>query len=283
MRIIIIFWFCFAHVVSLKAQIQDTDIFLYEIDWDKKDLKKKKNLTSWKGYDNQPFFSSDGERLYFTRAFSDQSDVYYYDIRLKVIREFTVTKESEYSPNVTPDGKYISVIRVEKDSAQRLWKFPISVGEPELLFEQLKPVGYQTWVNDQTVAMFILGSPNSLHLGNTLHGSSKPITYDIGRSLHHYNGSVYFVHKESATSWMIKKLDVASEQITTIAETLAGREDFTVTKSGRILMGNGEDIYELKSLKWKRIFKLKDQGFKDFNRLAISDDESKLALVVVMD
>ena len=41
-------------LVSAQVQV-DTDIFLYEIDWDKKQLKKKKNLTNWKGYDNQPF------------------------------------------------------------------------------------------------------------------------------------------------------------------------------------------------------------------------------------
>ncbi len=47
-------------------------------------------------------------------------------------------------------------------------------------------------------------------------------------------------------------------------------------------MSDGEDIYGLISLQWKRIVKLKDQGFKDFNRLAVSDGESKLAFVVVM-
>ncbi len=98
-------------LVSAQVQV-DTDIFLYEIDWDKNQIKKKKNLTNWKGYDNQPFFSPDAQRVYFTRRFKDQSDIYYYDVRLKVIREFTATLESEYSPNVTPDCNYISVIRV---------------------------------------------------------------------------------------------------------------------------------------------------------------------------
>ncbi len=238
-------------LVSAQVHV-DTDIFLYEIDWDKNQLKKKKNLTNWKGYDNQPFFSPDVQRVYFTRRFNDQSDIYYYDVRLKVIREFTATQESEYSPNVTPDGKYISVIRVEKDSTQRLWKFSVDMGEPELIFENVKPVGYQTWVDDQIVALFVLGNPNSLHLANIIDGTSKPITYDIGRSLHYNNGSVYFVKKENSVLWWIKKLDVELRQVTTIAETLPGREDFTVTSSGRILMGDGIDIYVLKSAKWKK-------------------------------
>ncbi len=283
MKIILV---CFLFVVqnfALSAQTQDTDIFLYEIDWDKKDLKKEKNLTKWKGYDNQPYFSPDGGRLFFTRAFRDQSDIYYYDTRLKVIKEFRSTPESEYSPTVTPDGQHVSVIRVEQDSTQRLWKFPIERGEPELIFKKVKPVGYQAWVDDQTVALFVLGSPNSLQLGDAFDGTTKKITYNIGRSLHYYNGVVYFTNKESDSSFTLKKLDVATEKVTSMVKTKNNSEDFTVTTSGRILMGDGQDIYELKSSKWKKLFKLKDKGFKDFNRLAVSDDETKLALVVVMD
>ena len=37
----------------------------------------------------------------------------------------TNTPESEYSPTVTPDGAHISVIRVEADGTQRLWRFTI--------------------------------------------------------------------------------------------------------------------------------------------------------------
>lgn len=282
MRIIIIICLYFVQATYLGAQTPDTDVLLYDIDWNKKQLKNKKNLTNWKGYDNQPFFSPDAQRVYFTRALKDQSDAYYYDLKLKVVREFTSTQESEYSPTVTPDGKHISVIRVEKDSTQRLWRFPTDMGEPELIFENVKPVGYQAWVDDQTVALFILGSPNSLHLANTIDGTSKPITYGIGRSLHYNQGNVFFVHKENATDWWIKKMEVATEKVTTVSKTLDGREDFVVTKSGKILMGDGEAIYELKSLKWKKLFKFKNPGFKDFNRLAVSDDESKLAIVAVM-
>ena len=40
-------------------------------------------------------------------------------------RRVTNTPESEYSPTVTPDGAHISVIRVEADGTQRLWRFTL--------------------------------------------------------------------------------------------------------------------------------------------------------------
>ena len=48
------------------------------------------------------------------------SDIYRYDIASQAISQVTNTPEAEYSPTVTPDGRHISVIRVESDGTQRL-------------------------------------------------------------------------------------------------------------------------------------------------------------------
>ena len=279
---LIVLYFLVVSSVSGQPSI-DTDIFIYEIDWDKRQLYNGKNITSWSGYDNQPFFNKNSKGLYFTRLFSDQSDAYYYDLDSESLQPFVETIESEYSPTLTPDGKYISTIRVEQDSSQRLWRFPVGNGNPELLLPTLEPVGYQAWIDNQHVALFVLGSPNTLQIGDISRGTSRVITNNIGRSLHHYKGSIFFVHKEEGSGWWIKRLDVANETITKVIETLPGREDFTVTTSGRILMGDGEDIYVERGGKWQKLFTVEGLGFSDFNRMVVSPDESKLALVVVMD
>ena len=41
------------------------------------------------------------------------------------LSQVTNTPEAEYSPTVTPDRRHISVIRVEADGTQRLWRFAI--------------------------------------------------------------------------------------------------------------------------------------------------------------
>src|ERR1044071_6706481 len=83
------------------------------------------NVTARAGYDNQPFFSPDGRSLYYTSARGGQSDIYRYDFAGKASAQVTATPESEYSPTVMPDGKHLSVVRVERDSTQRLWAFTL--------------------------------------------------------------------------------------------------------------------------------------------------------------
>jgi dipeptidyl aminopeptidase/acylaminoacyl peptidase len=119
---------------------------------------KPTKISAWDGYNNQPFFLPDGKGLLYTSIRADkQADIYRYDIKTVATTRITETTESEYSATVTPDGKFFSVIRVEADQSQRLWKFPLPGGQPQLVLEKVKPVGYQCWIDDRRLALFILG------------------------------------------------------------------------------------------------------------------------------
>jgi len=82
-----------------------------------------------------------------------------------------------------PDGKSISVVRVEADGTQRLWKFSLAGGGPSLILEDIKPVGYHLWVNDYTLALFVLGKPNTLQLVDLRSGKAEVIADNPGRIL----------------------------------------------------------------------------------------------------
>src|SRR5690606_4344383 len=69
--------------------------------------------------------------------------------------------KSEFSPSLTDCGLYVSAVTIEEDSAQRLWLYPINMGEPELLYDDIMPVGYYDWHNN-IAAMQVLGTPNEL-------------------------------------------------------------------------------------------------------------------------
>ena len=59
------------------------------------------------------------------------------------------------------------MVRVEADATQRLWKFPLAGGKPILVLEKIKPVGYQAWIDQNTLALFILGAagkPSTLQI-----------------------------------------------------------------------------------------------------------------------
>jgi len=75
------------------------------------------------------------------------------------------------SQQKTEDPTATRVIRVERDSTQRLWSFDLTGGDPRLVLERIKPVGYHAWVDPTTLALFVLGSPNSLQIADLGTGS----------------------------------------------------------------------------------------------------------------
>jgi hypothetical protein len=144
----------------------DTEIFLAPFAPGANPVGRPVNITNNRGYDNQPAFTPDGAGILFTsvRGGGTQTDIYRYDVQSGALAQVTRTPESEYSPTVTPDGAHISVIRVEADGTQRLWRFTLEGGAPELVLPGIKPVGYHAWADGRTLALFVLGSPASLQL-----------------------------------------------------------------------------------------------------------------------
>src|SRR5258705_12870036 len=131
------------------------------------------NITSSPGYDNQPSFAPDGRSVLFTSLRGGaQTDIYRYDIAAGRVERVTNTPESEYSPTESPDGAHISVIRVEADGAQRLWRFTMDGTQPELVLADVKPVGYHAWGDDHTLALFVLGRPATLQIADTRTGKA---------------------------------------------------------------------------------------------------------------
>ena len=278
-------------LVSLTALAQtppDTEIFLVDITLKPHpaQLSKPTNITQRKGYDNQPSFTPDGSALLYTSLREDgQTDIYRYDIIAQTTTQLTHTPESEYSPTVMPDQKHFSVIRVEKDQTQRLWQFPISgVGEPGLLLEKVKPVGYHCWLDADWLALFMLGSPNSLQLARVSTGDTLQMANSIGRALHLVPGknALSFVHKRTPTDWEIQQLDLKTRQITRIVRTLDGSEDFVWGPNETLFMAKGAILYQCNpatSPTWTPVADFSTAGVNQLTRLAIDKSGKKLAVV----
>ena len=274
-----------------QAPIPSTDIYLtpiYPIDYSLK-LSAVRNLTNRPGYDNQPSFLPDGKSLLYTSVRADgQADIFQYRFADNTITQLTHTEESEYSPTIMPEGRHFSVVRVEKDSTQRLWKFPLASGAPSVVLEQVKPVGYHAWVDTNTVVLFVLGEPNTLQLANVRTGKSEAIQENIGRSLHKIpkREAISFVHKISESEWTVKQCDLKSREVSVIIPTLPGSEDYAWMPNGALLMAKGTQVFYCspeRSRNWQMIAdfvpNLVDEGVDNITRLAVSPDGNWLALV----
>lgn len=276
------------HLMAWGQAPPDTELFLVDLTRSGQALQvgSPRNITQRKGYDNQPSFTPDGRAVLYTSAREDgQTDIYRYDLRQQTNTPLTRTPESEYSPTVTPDRNYFSVIRVEKDQTQRLWKFPISgAGNPVLVLGNVKPVGYHCWLTPDSLALFILGKPNSLQLARVSTGDTVRLAGNIGRSLHNVPGkkAVSFVHKRTTTDWTISQLDRQTRQISPMVPTLPGSEDFVWTPDGTLLMGQGAALYQCRpgnGTGWTKLADFSAAGITQITRLAIDPRGKTLVFV----
>ena len=259
-------------IILFDISIQPTSII----------LTKPVNITSHKGYDNQPFFS--GNNIYYSSEMdSGQMDIQKYNYHTGITSVVTHTEENEFSPTVTPDGKFISCILQRMDKKQDLVKYPIKGGSPVTLINTLK-VGYHAWADKNILLLFVLEDTNrnALHYYNVTTREDKKITTDIGRSLQKIPGktAVSFIQRTAGAS-MINEYDVKRKKVTTIMPALHDAEFLTWTRNGIILMSDGKDIYFTKRGKdnWQKVIINGDVILKNISRLALNEQNTKIAVV----
>lgn len=254
------------------------------------------NISNSPGYDNQPSFTPDGRSILFTSVRGDRkpdagnaaatgSDVYRYDIASRTLTQITATPESEYSPTVMPDGQHISVVRVEADGTQRLWRFPLEGGSPELVLSGVKPVGYHAWIDERTLALFVLGTPNTLQLAS-VSGTTDVIARDIGRSLSRMpGGGISYVQRGTgeAGSLVVMHLDAKTRQTAPLVRVIPGaREaDLAWTPDGLLLLAHEGRLYSWRAgmPEFAPAADLGALGLKAVTRMAVSPRGDWLALV----
>ncbi len=274
-------------VVTL-AQTTNEEIFLVSLSrtGGKLSASGARNLTNRPGYDNQPSWSRDGNTLFFTVREELQTEIYGIEPASGRLTRVTMTSpESEYSATMMPSGDAVSVIRVERDSAQRLWSVPLNGSAGVVIFENIKPVGYHTWANDTLLALFVLGSPNTLQLANTRTGRGDTIVTSIGRSLHTTrDGQVSFVHKVSTDEWWLTLLDPRTRQTRRLVRMPPRVEDYAWTPDGIVLAGEGSVLKSFDPQRggdWAVVGDLARFGMTSITRLSVSPRGDAVAVVAL--
>lgn len=252
------------------------------------------NLTKRDGYDNQPSFDARGRAIFYTRRAPNallgnaerdvQTDIWRYALDGSSHVPATVTAESEYSAQVTADGNAITVIRVERDSAQHLWRMPLTAGgTSERLVGRVKPVGYYAWVGSKVV-MFVLGSPATLQLMDTLTGRIDTVARDIGRGVKRVPGTsrVSFVQRAGA-QWFIEEVDITTKAVTRLVPTLPKVDEYAWVDSTTLLAGTGTTLQTWKRGQsgWTVAADLAYAPLTDISRVTIDPTGNWLAFVAV--
>lgn len=245
------------------------------------------NITNREGYDNQPSFTADGRELFFTSVRADsQADIYKYHLEAKTTERLTKTApESEYSATQLPYPKNFSVIRVEKDSTQRLWTLAPDGSDGRPTFANIKPVGYHTWIDTYHAALFVLGSPNALVLADTRTGRGDTLARNIGRSLvtlPHGNGFSFFARR--GQDWIVTIVRLTrANKVAYIQPVVAAPSgmDYIAWIGGSAIGGTGSRllVWTPGTDAWREVADLSAQGITRISRIVVSRDLKHLAIV----
>jgi dipeptidyl aminopeptidase/acylaminoacyl peptidase len=272
----------------------DTEIFVASLSTgtDGPIVGRPANITNSPGYDNQPSFTPDGRSILFTSIRGGtQTDIYRYDIASRTVTRVTETPESEYSPTMTPDGGHISVIRVEADQTQRLWRFTTDGRQPELVLANVKQVGYHAWIDEHTLVLFVLGQPATLQLADVGTGASRVIVSGIGRSLQRIpgRGTISFVAREASggppaePKLSVRELDPKTARVTPLVAAVSGaREaDLAWTPDGLLLMADKDVLFGWRrgDRDWRKVADLAALGLHGVSRIAVNAKGDQIAFV----
>jgi hypothetical protein len=243
------------------------------------------NVTRRAGYDNQPSFLPDGSALLYTVIGADgQADIWRYDIRSRRATRVTATPESEYSPTPMPGGKRFSVIRVERDSAQRLWSFAMNGSDPQLLVGGLKPVGYHAWLGPNRLLAYVLGPPATLHVIDRDGANDEVRARDIGRALQRIPGQSWysFSQRDSTKALWIVSQPFEGGPVAPLVPAPEDDEFHAWTPAGALLSATEGTIVRWdghtgEDGEWLPIATI--PGVRNISRLAVSPDGRWLAFV----
>jgi dipeptidyl aminopeptidase/acylaminoacyl peptidase len=253
-------------------------------------------------YDNQPSFLPDNSAVLFTsRRDGKQTDIYRYDLppirgdqASQAVTQLTHTPESEYSATVTPDRKTFSVIRVEADNTQRLWRFDLDGSNPRLVLENIKPVGYHAWMDETHLALFILGAgggaPATLQIADTKTGKAEVAATGIGRSVLIRPGAGTVSYMTTGASRQVMEWNPKMQASTALFPPFENSQDAAWAPDGALWMASGLKIMRraARDSDWSLVADLDTGGrggpgvppqFKSITRLAISPDGKWLAFV----
>jgi WD40-like Beta Propeller Repeat len=277
-----------AFALYSSGQYPDTEIYVADMKMsnDSTYFRVPQNITNHPGYDNQPCFSPNGASLYYVSLNGEQTDVMRYSFHSRKAATVTRTPESEFSPGLSPDGLKMTVVRIDTDSGQRAYAFPLDQPGNASVISGTDSIGYYCWLNDTELAMFILGSPHTLQVLNRTLLQRSRIAGDIGRCMKLSADStlLYFVIKHSETDWKIHSYYIKDHTVAEVVPLFPGNEDFVVLKNGTLLTGDKGLLYALYGgkKKWKQVADF-SASTGPFLRLAVNPQENKIALVVSVE
>lgn len=273
---------------SLQAQT-GTDLWVMNTSGKGSNLKllteSAHTLTDRAEYDNQPNFINEYQLVFSAADENGNHDIIVYNFESDKFTNLSKTSDrSEFSPSITDCGMYIAAVVMEPDKKQRIWLYPTSFEDAELLYDDIEPVGYYDWY-DNKAAMFVLGDPNKLIYAR---GRNDLVEIDSGiartvKKRPKTSEITYMTQPSEEVSGIIKSFDIESGKREVYLTGISGAQDFIWIDKNHLLMASGNEIFirKYKDENWKSLGKINSDTHENITRMAYSEDLN--VLVVAMN
>lgn len=268
----------------MAAQLPETDLWLFKLKSDKNQLtlSEGKNITSRKGYDNQPFFTPDNKSILYVSIREDnQADIYSYSISKKENMQLTKTKVSEYSPNYTPDSKYISSVVVEADSTQRLWLYNLDGTIAKCYNEGIDSIGYYSWLSSDSLLYYKLTNPHSLRAFYKSSEEDVWLCNHPSRAFKRTKGNEFIYAIKDSLSITYRSYNTLIKKSTEYAYHKSTSEDFVWNEVLGLVKSEGTQLlqYNVPTKSWLTLFDFASFGIKKITRFAFDSKNKQLVIV----
>ncbi len=274
-----------------KANLPETEIFLFDLEMgDTLTISNARNVTTRTGYDNQPRFTPDSASFLYARGDDYQTDIWEYDLSSGTTQQITQTETNEFSPVASPDNQTISYVNDGPGAAQNVMYIRRDASEIEIKLLPAaalrEPVGYYSWNPQTDDVLFWSRYGFNITLARKdaaqttyISGDAVPSTpYVIPNSTHKFS----FVHRQGNGQVWIKELDPATKSVRPLTPIKGSNANYGWTPDGAILIIEDDVLYhwrEGNNEGWVKVADLSEFNITDANRLAVSPDGTKLAVV----
>ena len=272
-------------------ELPECDIYLFDVVAEENliSIVNGRNVTQRVGYDNQPWFTSDGKTFLFTANYQpDRTDVYEFDLASAEIRQLTDSPDQEYSPQVSEDNLTLSFVTDGETANQSIWSSNREGKNLKWVLKNLgerEPVGYYAWNRSTEQILFWSRYGFSLQLVDLQNNSARYVTGDaipVSPQIIPGTDNFSFVHRQGNGEVWIKELNPGTFSIRPLVMIEGENNHYAWTPNGKILMAQGTKLKQWSpGSKWEAVADFTEYGMQSPTRVAISPDGKRLAVVAI--
>jgi len=261
-------------------------LFDYNSAVDENALSGGKNVTDRVGYDNQPYFTKNSDSFVYSRDDGVQTDIYEYNLKTGAHERLTSSDKSEFSPTPSPDNSMISFVFERNNS---IWH--ANRGDENNPSWSLETAGVE-----EPVGYFARNYKTGDVLFWSRYGYNVTLT-NAGKQAYHYvagnavpatpyiipgTDNFSFIHRQANGTVWIKELNPETKAVRPLTPIVGTNANYTWAPDGSVIQIEGTGVYRWREdaeTGWIQIADLPKLGINNANRVAVSPNGKKIAIV----